>query len=71
MFMQLLMHGSDGFIERPLQESLMVVLSVVVRRGAGTPLRGTLADVLKTAVEQGQHVVRGVRTEQVVLATTG
>src|SRR5690348_9062947 len=71
VFVQLLMHGGGGLMERLFQKSLMIGLAVMVRDRAGPPLRGTAANILKAAVDQGQHVVRGLRAEQVILPAAG
>src|SRR5579871_3902901 len=70
VLMQLLVQGGDGFVEGALQEGQMVVLAVMVRNRAGTPLRRP-ADVLEAAIQQGEHVVGGVRAEQIVVAAAG
>lgn len=71
MLVQFAMNRSDGFVEGSLQKRLMVVFAVMVRRRAGTPLGSTVPDVLQAAIQQGQHIVRGTRIEQVVGVLAG
>src|SRR5687768_11160396 len=60
------MDGGNGFVERTFQKRLMIVFAVMVRDGAGPPLRGAVANILQTPVQQGQHIVGRARVEQVV-----
>src|SRR5579884_2239316 len=48
----------------------MIVLTVMVRDRPRPPLWGA-ADMLQAAVQQGQHVVSGIRAEQVIVAAAG
>src|SRR5689334_2913692 len=71
MLMQSLMHRSKRIAEGLLQERLVVRLAVMMRRLAGSPLRSAITDVLQAPVDEGQHVVRRLRAEQVVGTAAG
>src|SRR5258708_39628145 len=61
--MELLMDGSDGFLEWALDKSLVVIFSMMMCNRSSPPLARAAADMLQGAVQQGQHVLRGGRIE--------
>src|SRR5262245_1918826 len=66
MLMHLPVYGSSRLVERTLQECLMVHMPMMMRNCSRLPLRRAAADVLQAAIEQGEHVVRGLRAEEIV-----
>ena len=65
------MEGGDRLLERVLQKCLVVLMAVMMRGGAGTPLRGSLPDILQAAVEQGEYILHGLRIVPIVGTAAG
>ena len=71
MLVHLLVDGCDRLLERALQEGLVVLMAMMMRGRAGTPLRDAVSNILQSAVDQGEHVLHGLRIVPVVGAAAG
>ena len=66
MLVHLAMNSGYRFLKRAFEKSLVIVVAVMMRRRARLPLQSAMANVLQTAIYEGQHVVHSIGTKDIV-----